>query len=134
MIKNIDIKKLAEQVADLENISAKNKWTYSYDEELDSLYFSPKKIDDKFLIFTPNEEIGIYIDDKSNLGGIFIEYYKSNLTSHEEKFKPFKFIFNNKDKSTKNSRSKQIILSEVIKAELLSSLIKFKVQNVNKSI
>lgn len=119
----LDFSKLAKQVACIDGISKEKNWSYYYDDELDSLYFSPKKVGDDFLLFSLTDEFSVFVDKDSNLGGVFIEYYMRNLSSHEEKFKPFKNLFQNKKRESKKDKQNVVLLSEVLKAELLSGII-----------
>src|SRR6266702_3275722 len=54
----------------------KEKNRFCYYSQLDSLYFSPAKIQPHYSLFSINDELSVYIDKDSNIGGIFIEYYK----------------------------------------------------------
>jgi hypothetical protein len=125
---NINIKKVAKQIACIDEIAKKNSWVYSYDEDIDCLYYSPEKIDESCSLLSLDNEFTMYIDKDSNLEGIFIEYYKSNLASHDEKFKEFANIFTKKNNHVKgvadNKKNKLLLLSETIKAEMLSNIIK----------
>lgn len=132
---NINIKKLTEQIASIDTISKEKNWSFYYDMEMDSLYFSPNKINKKYSLYSLTNEFSVYIDKESNFGGIFIEYYKSNMTSHDQKFKKFREIFTKKiDENYRTTPKKEednvILLSEVLKAELLSELIKSKTNNI----
>ncbi len=123
----VNTKKLESQIAEIETIATNKNWHFAYDADLDSLSLSPKQISPEFSLFSLNNEFSMYIDKDSNLGGLFIEYYKTNLTTHDVKFKRFKDLFNNKDNTIylKNRHKEDaILLSEVLKAELLSQLIK----------
>ena len=103
-------------------------WQLKYDEDLDSLYYSPDTIPSNFTLFSLNDEFSVFVDENSNVGGVFIEYYKNNLTTHEEKFKPFKRIFlekaNHFTTIPKKLEEKAILLKEVLKAEILSEIVK----------
>ncbi len=122
----IDIQKVAQQISLLDKIAERKNWLYSYDEDTDSLYYSPEKIDNQFSLFALNDEFSVYLDKDSNIGGIFIEYYKANLTSHDDKFAEFKDLFTQKIDHVKtvpkSKKNKALVLSEVIKAEVLSAL------------
>jgi len=120
----LNLKKLQKQIALIDTISDQSKWKVSYDEETDSLYFSPDIIPDGFSLFSVNDDFSVFVNEKSDLGGIFIEYYKSNLTSHDKKFKPFKSFFMKQqtNKSKQQLEEKTIQFTEVLKAELLSEL------------
>lgn len=123
VIKKINLKKLQQQIADIETISKKNGWSFVYNEDLDHLYFSPREIPKGFSLLDV-DDFYVFVDEESNLGGIFIEYYKANLSSHEKEFKPFKNLFDKGTKKTKDWTQDKIQFSEVLKAELLSHLVK----------
>lgn len=123
----INTKKLSLQIANMETLSRKNKWSYHYDANLDSLYFSAKKVEAGYMLFSINNELSIYVDKNSDLGGVFIEYYQSNLASHDDRFKPFAKIFTKKIDNIRTlgdgQKENAVLLSEVIKAELLSNIV-----------
>jgi len=130
----LDLKKLERQVADIDQISKQQNWSYTYDSELDYLYFSPKQIENGFSLFSVGDDFSVYVDKESNIGGIFIEYYRSNLSSHEEKFKPFKNLFVKAGEGKKDLVFKRKQLSETLKAELLSELVKTNTNTINLAI
>lgn len=130
----LDLKKLEKQVADIDLISKEQNWSYNYDEELDFLYFSPKQIKNGYNLFSVGNDFSVYVDKNSNLGGVFIEYYRSNLSSHEEKFKPFKNLFIRASESKKDLVIKKKQLSETLKAEILSELVKTNTNTINLAI
>ena len=126
----INYNKIAKQIAEIENLAMKNKWMFHYDADLDSLYYSSKEIDSSYALFTVNGEYSLYVDKDSNVGGIFIEYYRANLASHDTKFKPFAKLFTpqkkaieTSDKERREKKDKEILLSEVLKAEILATII-----------
>lgn len=113
------------------------KWSFLYDNELDSLYYSPKEMGSNYVLHSLGKEISVFVDKDSNLGGLFIEYYKSNLTSHEDGFKVFSNIFTKKtDHMTTvsdDNKSKAAALSAALKGELLSEILP-QVKLGNKSL
>jgi len=123
----INYNKIGQQIAEIEKIAKEKKWEFFYDEDVDNLYYAPKKITKEFSLFSVSNEFSIYVDEESNVGGVFIEYYKSNLGSHEKAFKPYINVFTksveNGKTVPKSKKEKAIQLSETIKAELLSDMI-----------
>lgn len=119
----INVPKLIHQFSQLKEISNKNNWKYHYDDNSDALYFSPVRIEDKFTLFSIGDEFHVFVDQKSNLGGIFIEYYNSNLVSHEDVFKQFKDKFIIGIEKDRKKQEKKVLLTEVLKAEILSQLV-----------
>jgi hypothetical protein len=119
----LDTQKLLQQIAQINKLAKEKGWEFYYDSQLDSLYYSPETIESHFSLFSISNEFSVYIDNQSNVGGIFIEYYKNNLASHDDKFKPFVNLFTNSRQIPQKKKEKEILLSEVIKAELLSDLI-----------
>ena len=123
---NINPQKLADQFTKIGEIAKDKKWSFLYDGELDSLYYSPKEMKPDYILHSLGKEISVFVDKDSNLGGLFIEYYKANLTSHEDEFKDFSDIFTQKsDHMTTipdRDKTKAAALSAVLKAELLSEI------------
>ncbi|MCX6783901.1 MAG: hypothetical protein NT141_02430 [candidate division WWE3 bacterium] len=123
----IDYKKIGGQIAEIQKIASSKKWLFFYDNDLDSLYYSPKKIKPEFSLLSLSNEFSIYVDGQSNIGGVFIEYYKANLGAHEKAFRPFINLFTKKIDNGKTApvgkSAVTLQLSETIKAELLSNII-----------
>lgn len=124
---NINPQKLADQFTRIGDIARDKKWSFLYDGELDSLYYSPKKMKSDFVLHSLGKEISVFIDRDSNLGGLFVEYYNSNLTTHEDEFKEFSNIFTEKvDHMTtipKSNSTKATTLAALLKGELLSEIV-----------
>lgn len=124
---NLDNSKIAVQVANIQNVAKEYDWKYLYDPELDYLYYSPEVIKPGYVLHAVNDEINIYVNDKSELGGIFIEYYKYNLTSHEPRYKEFANIFTKDVKYgktiPKSREQKTEMLSAILKSDILTNLV-----------
>jgi hypothetical protein len=131
---NLDLTKLSKQIASLESISKKKKWKFYYDADLDNLYLTPDVVKKNCVLYSVNDEFSVYVDKNSNVGGVFVEYFKSNLSSHDIRFKEFKNIFTTTVDGTKTVSEKKgqraELLKELVKVELLSSLIKSNTQRV----
>lgn len=116
----LNYKKLAGQVEKLHEIAQKNGWKAQYDQELDEFYFAPISVDKKYYLRQINNDLFMYLDGDSNIGGLFIEYFINNLTSHDIKYEPF-----NKAIKKDNGLDKEdsIMFLSTVKAELLQALI-----------
>jgi hypothetical protein len=85
---------LAKNVANLYDLVKSEKWRYFYDDDLDQLYITPKEgVKKNFNLVSVSQELSVYLDNSSNLGGVMISYFVSNLTNHDDLFEPFKKIF-----------------------------------------
>ncbi|RJQ38651.1 hypothetical protein C4559_00910 [Candidatus Microgenomates bacterium] len=130
----LNIKKLSEQVASLEDISKKKKWQFFYDSDLDQLYLTPDVVKKDCVLYSVNNEFSIYVDKQSNIEGVFVEYFKTNLSSHNSRFKAFNNIFtvetNGLETVSEKKQDKAEILKELVKVEMLSSLVKSHNQQV----
>jgi len=115
----LNYKKIAEQIKSIHLIAREKKWIPYYDKELDSFYFTPNTIDSKYFLQAIGEELLVYVDEDSNIGGIFAEYFGNNLASHDEKFKPFKKIIVQKQKLTQEIK---ILLLSTFEASLLEAI------------
>ncbi|MCA9371513.1 hypothetical protein KC726_01310 [Candidatus Woesebacteria bacterium] len=122
----LNYNKLQKQLAKMDKIAKENNWIFSYEEDTDSLYFSPKKIERRFKLHSLNDEMSIYIDNNTNLGGVFIEYYKANLATHEEVFKDFKNVFTKHEEGflviAKKNKKKEAILLKLLKENLMTTV------------
>ncbi|HVZ67239.1 MAG TPA: hypothetical protein VG917_03165 [Patescibacteria group bacterium] len=119
MKNKLNLNKIVNQVKDLHRIAKENSWVPYYDAQLDEFYFSPKVIDKKYTMQAIGDEFLVYVDQNSNLGGVYINYFNNNLSSHDPKFKPFKRIFAKHQKI--NSENKTLLLN-TIEAALLETI------------
>lgn len=126
--------KIEKQIADIENVAKTNKWVYQYDPKLDYLYYAPEKIPNGFVLHSLNDDINIYVNNNSEVGGLFIEYFKFNLTSHEAKYKVFANIFTENASygktNPKKYGDKAQMLSAILKADMLSNLVRSESKTV----
>ncbi len=123
----LDYCKIAKQLASIKNLAKKQSWQFFYDDDLDDLYFSPKRIPDGFITHSINDEYDIYVDSNSNVGGIFIEYFKSNFITHNNEIKSLKNIFTKKTTNGKTvpeeKQDQAELLSNKITLEILSQVV-----------
>lgn len=132
----IDRQKLTKQIASLKQIAKKEKWVYLYDKVLDQLSYIPKMIKSNYVLYSLTNEFSVYVDKNSNLKGIFVEYYRSNLATHDKEFKEFMSLFRKKIDDTVTIPSKEStsvnILTDAIQAKILSDVIlKDQMGNIN---
>src|SRR5258708_3590647 len=123
----INNKKLIKQIAKLKEIAGKEKWFYLYDKKLDQLSYAPKVLQSNYVLYSLTDDFTVYIDSQSNLKGLFIEYYSSNLAEHELEFKQFVNAFSEKiDGSStipSNKFAEATLLTDAIQAKMLSEII-----------
>lgn len=117
---NPDYKKIAEQISNLEALSHQESWATYYEKDFDALYISPEVIDKRYSLLEIGDEMMVYIDENSNLGGIFIEYFRNNLASHNKKYKPFKKLIGREKKLSKDNET---LLLSTVEASLLEVLV-----------
>lgn len=131
---DLDLTKLSKQVASLDTISKKKKWKFFYDSELDNLYLTPNLVKKDCVLYSVNDEFSVYVDKDSNIGGVFVQYFKTNLGSHDSRFKQFNDLFtvsnDGLETVSQKKEKKAEILEELLKAEMLSSLVKSNDQKV----
>lgn len=124
-----NLTKLKTQIAQMQDIAKKENWQYLYDQELDTFYFSPNRVDKEARLFAINDEYSLYLDENSNLKGIFIEYFKSNFLKHEKGFEEFNQVFTKRVKgfltfpNNEKSKSKGLLLTDALKGQILTQLI-----------
>jgi hypothetical protein len=114
----IDINKIADQWARIEDVAKSENWKYSYDIDTDNLYFSPKKLVGDLHPFTLKNDYTLLLDPESNVKGLFIEYFKNNLTSHDSRFKNMKNLFTKKGQN----KTEKIHFMEIVAKDILSEL------------
>lgn len=127
----IDQYTIAQGVSNIYDLVKIGSLIYFYDDELDQLYITPKKgITKGYNLISVNQEMSVYINNKSKFGGVMISYFNSNLTSHDDLFKKYKQIFTRKVNGGKTipSQNKEQIknLTLSIMAELEKSVLNNK--------
>ena len=70
------------------DIAKRDNWAVQYDSDLDTLYWakpkiSPNAVSKKFL-----DDFTLYVTEKGDVEGLFIEYAKSNFFSHNKEYRP----------------------------------------------
>jgi hypothetical protein len=124
----INIQKVAEQCTDLIGLGNKNNWKFYYDEDCDCLYFTQPKMIKGLEPLTFKQDFSLFIDRNSNIHGMYIEYFNSNLVKHDKRFKDMQKIFDKKSK--KNEIEKEHLL-EIVSKDILSDIL-VNYQNQNK--
>jgi len=123
----LDLDKLKKQIAVLKEIAAREKWIYFYEKMLDHLYFTPETIKSDHFLYSISDELSVYIDKNSNLKGIFIEYFKTNLISHEKELEGLLRSFKEKRNGSLTIPKKEAhnadLLSDALQAKMLSHVI-----------
>lgn len=120
----INCNTLAKSVTSIYDLVEKGKWNYYYDDDLDQLYITPiTGITKDFSLISVDQEFSVYIDDKSNVGGVMISYFRSNLSNHDNLFKQYKQIFTKKIDGgktipeNKKTEIKDLTLSKIFELE-----------------
>ena len=81
-------KKILGSIGRISKIANKKNWVSHYDTDSDSLVIrKPNLSKDAQKRYITNE-FAFYLNSKSNLEGIFIEYFISNFVKHHEEVKP----------------------------------------------
>jgi hypothetical protein len=87
MTTNLNKKKILDFIANFSEIARKNQWVSHYDADSDSLAIRTPKLSDDARKRYLNDEFAFYLDGKSDVQGIFIEYFVSNFVAHHKDFK-----------------------------------------------
>jgi hypothetical protein len=82
----LDKSKILSQLKNLQGTS--NGWTLEYDPDVDQLFFGAKKISKGYFLFQLNDEINLFVNKKSLVQGMFIEYFQNNFLEHNKELKP----------------------------------------------
>lgn len=78
-------KKILDFVAnEFSQVATAQNWVSHYDKDSDSFVLRAPEIQNTKKRYI-NDEFAFYLDDKSNVKGLFIEYFTTNLISHNEK-------------------------------------------------
>lgn len=124
----IDLKKIAHQCVNLIEVAQDNKWEWKYDDDTDCLYYSKKEIPKGTEPLTFKEDFSLFIDRESKIQGFYIEYFHSNLISHDKRFKNMEKIF---DKKNKTNEIEKEHLVEIVAKDILGDIVENH-QNENK--
>lgn len=82
----LDKLKILKQLKDLQSMSV--KWSLTYDSDVDQLYYGLSEIPKGSFLYQVNDEINLYVDKKSRISGMFVEYFRNNYLEHNEDLKP----------------------------------------------
>lgn len=83
-ITELDKDKIIAQVARMSKIAQESRWKYDYDEEVDSLVFGVEEMPNDSFLLNVNNELNLFLTPKSELKGIFIEYFATNYLQHNK--------------------------------------------------
>ncbi len=87
MTTNLNKKKILDFIANFSEIAKKNQWVSHYDADSDSLAIRTPKLSEDARKRYLNDEFAFYLDNQSEVEGIFIEYFVSNFVAHHKDFK-----------------------------------------------
>jgi len=90
-MKIIDVeekKKILNFISRLSDVAKERKWISHYDADSDSLVVRNPSLSKDVKKRYITVEFAFYLNDKSNIEGIFIEYFISNFIAHHKEFKP----------------------------------------------
>lgn len=79
-------KKILDFIAHFSEIAKKEGWISHYDAESDSFAIRMPKLSVDARKEYVNDEFAFYLTPKSNVEGIFIEYFVSNFVAHHKDF------------------------------------------------
>lgn len=116
--------KLLTQLASLDEMAKEHDWKFTYLDDVDQFFYAPAIIPDNSFIYSFNDEYSVYVDKDSNIQGIFVEYFKTNLTEHEKSFKQFFKVAEGKATTTESDLARKAFEYEVLSGFVKSTLSK----------
>lgn len=130
MAKTIQLDKdsILAQVARLADIAKKNEWEFDYDENIDTLVYGKKVIPTNSFLLSIDDELSIYLDEKSTINGYMIEYFTANYAEHNKDLQPAVKIITTKrsNRSIDTATLAEKAFQGDILQESLSALLKKK--------
>lgn len=90
-------KELLDIASGLDKFIKKNNWVSRYDADSDSLSITKPELSSDSRIRYFDDEVALYLNERGNIEGLFIEYFKSNFVEHHK----------NLDKVVKNIENKK---------------------------
>jgi hypothetical protein len=134
---SIQTDKILSQMLNLRDLAQKGSWELAYDEDNDSLYYAPNRIPKGSRLFNFGDEFAVYLDEDSNINGLFIEYFESNFTQHEKEYKKIVTLLDKKTdgyRTSNNNNSDDIKLAEnALSGEVLRSFFEF-IESTRKEV
>jgi len=122
--------KILDFISNFKEIVRKEKWTPTYDAEADTLSYHTETLPADARIRYFGNEIAFYITSRSEIKGIFIEYFLSNFLKHQKNFEDIK-----KEIIYKSKTNGEIInLSKVKMKKSLSSFELILINSLAESI
>lgn len=80
----MDKSKFLSLISNLSNLAKKDNWQTSYDEGLDSFYWTKPIISKEAKLKQFLDDFSLYITPTGLIEGLFIEYAKYNFNAHNE--------------------------------------------------
>lgn len=94
-------KELLDIASGLDKFIKKNNWVSRYDSDSDSLSITKPELSSDSRIRYFDEEVALYLNEKGDIEGLFIEYFKSNFVEHHKDLD--KVVKNIENKKKNNS-------------------------------
>lgn len=85
--------KLINNLSELAKVAQENKWTKSYDKDLDFLYWGNQEKMATAKVLKVSQEVFLYIDELKNIEGVGVEYLTSNFIEHKPEYKDLTNLF-----------------------------------------
>lgn len=98
----LDKAKILKQLKSLKRFSS--EWSLEYDPDVDQLFYGLKRIPKGYFLFQVNDEISLFVNKHSRVGGMFIEYFGNNFLEHNIDLKPVLRVLEDKDRSSAESQ------------------------------
>lgn len=81
----LDKKKILDFATSFSEIAKREKWVSHYDSDSDSFAIRTPKLSESARKTYINDEFAFYLNDKSRVEGVFIEYFTTNFVAHHKK-------------------------------------------------
>ena len=91
--------KIINNLSELSKVAQENKWSKSYDKDLDFLYWGNQDKMAKAKILKVSQEVFLYIDENKNIEGVGVEYLSSNFVEHKPEYKDLLNLFTQEEKN-----------------------------------
>jgi len=129
---NLDEKKISEQVSNIRTIATRDSWIFDYDKDVDQMFYAPKVLPKDTFLISFNDEISLYLNKKSDIKGVFIEYFSHNFVQHDKNIQPaMKIILKMQKYHTKEMKTAEQIITQELEKKTIEAVYS-SISNISK--
>ena len=104
--------------------STSDGWVLEYDADVDQLFYGAKKIPKGYFLFQLNDELSLFVNKNSRVGGMFVEYFHDNYLEHNQELKPVLPEMKDDDSTVEIEGIERVALGKELFLNALTAVVK----------